>query len=249
MSGSSTPAAPDPLADTVAQLERFLPAYLAGAERVVAELRALDCPRRFGRPVTRAGFFDLPARQAEFVRAVRSLLADEAGPPGAVYVTLNPLHTDLLARAHNRIKEQCGRAGDCATDANVLGRRWLLVDVDPVKLAGVSATDREKAAARAVADGVRRDLDGRGWPAPMVVDSGNGYHLWYRIDLAADDGGLVRSVLTALGRAHDTAAAAVDTTVFNPSRIAKLPGTWARKGDSVPDRPHRMARVLEVPGA
>ena len=35
--------------------------------------------------------------------------------------------------------------------------------------------------------------------------------------------------------------------VANPSRILKLPGTWARKGDSVPDRPHRMARVLELP--
>jgi len=166
-----------------------------------------------------------------------------------VYVTLNPLDPVLLARANNRLKEQGGRAGDCAADANVLARRWLLVDVDPVKLAGVSATDGEKAAARTVTDGVRQDLDGRGWPAPMVIDSGNGYHLWYRVELPRDDGGTVQGILTGLARKHDTAAATVDTAVFNPSRIAKLPGTWARKGDSLPDRPHRMARILEVPGA
>ena len=39
----------------------------------------------------------------------------------------------------------------------------------------------------------------------------------------------------------------VDRKVFNASRIVKLYGTLARKGDSTPDRPHRRAAVLEVP--
>ena len=39
----------------------------------------------------------------------------------------------------------------------------------------------------------------------------------------------------------------VDTTTFNPARIVKLYGTPARKGDSTEDRPHRLARLLEVP--
>jgi hypothetical protein len=37
--------------------------------------------------------------------------------------------------------------------------------------------------------------------------------------------------------------------VFNPARIWKLYGTIARKGDSLPDRPHRLARVLDVPSS
>ena len=54
-------------------------------------------------------------------------------------------------------------------------------------------------------------------------------------------------LLHALARRHDTSAARIDTSVFNPSRIAKLPGTWSRKGDPLPDRPHRLCRVVAVP--
>jgi len=35
--------------------------------------------------------------------------------------------------------------------------------------------------------------------------------------------------------------------VFNPARIWKLYGTVSRKGDSIPERPHRLARILEAP--
>ena len=43
------------------------------------------------------------------------------------------------------------------------------------------------------------------------------------------------------------ALAKVDETVGNPARIGKLYGTWARKGDSTADRPHRLARILAAP--
>jgi hypothetical protein len=39
----------------------------------------------------------------------------------------------------------------------------------------------------------------------------------------------------------------VDQTVFNASRIVKLYGTVARKGDHTPDRPHRLSRILVAP--
>src|SRR5262249_32077297 len=43
-------------------------------------------------------------------------------------------------------------------------------------------------------------------------------------------------------------AVKVDTSVSNAARIWKLYGTMACKGDSTPDRPHRMASILHVPG-
>ena len=39
----------------------------------------------------------------------------------------------------------------------------------------------------------------------------------------------------------------MDTTSGNPSRIWKLPGTIARKGDNTADRPHRLAHIIEAP--
>src|SRR5690349_1740657 len=103
-----------PADPTAAELDRFLPAFTAGADRLVVELRALRCPRRFGKPITRAGFFELPAREDAFRSAVRSLLSDPAGRPEGVYVTLNPLDPDLLARANNRVKDQYDRGAICA---------------------------------------------------------------------------------------------------------------------------------------
>ena len=39
----------------------------------------------------------------------------------------------------------------------------------------------------------------------------------------------------------------IDVKVGNPARICKLYGTMAKKGTNIPDRPHRMARIVKTP--
>ena len=53
--------------------------------------------------------------------------------------------------------------------------------------------------------------------------------------------------LNALAALFDDAQVTVDTGVTNASRICKLYGTTAHKGDGTSTRPHRMARLLTVP--
>jgi hypothetical protein len=207
----------------------------------VAELRALHVERRNGRPVTMAGFYD-GRHLADMAAAALQLTEFAAG----VYLTMNPLKPEILARCANRFK--VAESGDLAGDHHVLRRRWMLIDVDPVRVPGIGATDAEKAAARAVADAVRSYLDGLGWPAPIVADSGNGWHLFYRIDLPADDGELVKRCLEALARRFDTNTAKVDKAVYNAARIVRVPGSTARKGDATPDRPHRRGGIDGLPG-
>jgi putative DNA primase/helicase len=142
---------------------------------------------------------------------------------------------------------QAAQARDTASDADVLGRRWLLVDADPVRKSGISSTAEEKRRAWEIMRAVHAWLQGEGWPEPVLADSGNGYHLLYRIDLPKDDGGVVKAVLEALAARFDSDAVKIDTKVFNPSRIVKLYGTVARKGDSLRDRPHRRTGVLAAP--
>jgi hypothetical protein len=206
----------------------------------VVEVRALDVPNGNYPPAAHTGFF----MAGDGAGLAKAALDAPAGATG-VYATLNPLAPALHARRRDRL-QRAGK-GDASTDADVLARRWLLVDVDPRRPGKVSATDAEKAAAGDVALAAREDLHARGWPEPVVADSGNGYHLLYRVDLPADDGGLVRRALAALARRFDTPAAAVDPAVFNPGRLGKVPGTLARKGDHTADRPHRRARLLAVP--
>jgi hypothetical protein len=206
----------------------------------VTELRALHVPQRWGRPQTVAGFFDWD-HLADMAEQALALTRQAQG----VYFTLNPLKPAILARRANRV--DVAAEGMLAGDGDVASRRWLLVDADPCRTAGVSATAAEKLLARSVIFDIHDYLRARGWPLPVVADSGNGHHLVFRIALPTDDGGLVKRTLAALATLFDTPEVHVDTSVYNSSRIVKLYGTWARKGDDTPDRPHRQTYVLEVP--
>ena len=125
------------------------------------------------------------------------------------------------------------------------------MDVDPARPADISSSDAEHEAALARARDIRMVLGEEGWSAPVLGDSGNGAHLLYLVDLPNDDAStkLVEGVLKALARRFDDAVVTVDQAVFNAARISKVYGTVARKGDDTPDRPHRLARLLDVPNA
>ena len=71
----------------------------------------------------------------------------------------------------------------------------------------------------------------------------------YRIDLPNDKASqaLIERTLKALSQRFSDAAVKVDTDVSNAGRIWKVYGTLACKGDSTAERPHRYARLLEVP--
>src|SRR5262249_28091459 len=125
----------------------------------------------------------------------------------------------------------------------------LLIDADPRRPANCSATDQEKARARAKVLEVRDFLTGMGWPLPLLCDSGNGYHLLYRIELPADDGGLVKRVLQALAARSDDRAVEIAAKAPAAPRTTKLYGTRACKGEDTPERPHRRTGILEGPEA
>ena len=207
------------------------------------EIRILDARRR-GRnwqPKVTFGYFDDPAQVAPALSALQ--LAAAKG----VYITLNPIDSTLLARSYNRFTE--AKTGTTTPDKYILSRRWLLVDFDPARPPDVSASVEEKDAAHQRCRAVYEALHAAGWPPPVVADSGNGYHQLYRLDLPRDDD-RVRRCLQALDLRFSDAAVDIDTTVYNPSRILKLYGTKAMKGDDCPDlgRPHRMSRLLHIPG-
>jgi hypothetical protein len=166
----------------------------------------------------------------------------------AVYVTLNPVVPSLLARCANRVRS---RARTTTSDKDIATRRWLLVDCDPVRPAEISSTDAEHEAALERARALRFELGENGWPVPVLADSGNGAHLLYRIDLPNDEPAakLIEGVLKALAARFNDAAVKVDETVFNAARVTKAYGTVARKGDDLPDRPHRLSRILDVPSS
>jgi hypothetical protein len=208
----------------------------------VIELRALGVSTpEYRRPHRVSGYFnDIEALATSAVK-----LSPFAK---GVYITLNHIEQALLARAANRIRV-VNDDEPLTSDTNVILRRWLPIDCDPVRPASISSTDEEHATAIARAHEIREALTAEGWPPPILADSGNGCHLLYRVDLPNDDATreLLESVLKALAFRFEDSDVSIDQTVFNASRIWKAYGTPARKGDHTSDRPHRLARLLKVP--
>ena len=199
----------------------------------VVELRILNTQRG-----TVSGYFTDLKKLACFAQ-------QWSGRCGAVYVTLNPVVESLLARAANRIIDH---AKTTTSDSDIVSRRWLLLDFDPVRPAGISATDEEHKAALERAGECLLSLRALGFAAYIVADSGNGAHILIRIDLPNNKASvdLIKRCLEAIAIRFSDNKVAVDLTVYNAARICKLYGTKACKGDNTPDRPHRVARILEV---
>lgn len=210
----------------------------------VVELRALDCEPGSGFDRTVSGYFDHHHHEALADAAIR-----QAGGATGVYITLQEIKEDCLARACNRARPT-KKKDPTTSDADVVQYRWLPLDFDPKKPAGVSSSEAEHEAAHAAARLCTLTLCDEGWPAPVYADSGNGAHVLYRLPdgwAKGSDGEKVKAVLAALIKRFSSEGVDLDAKVFNPARIWKLPGTVARKGDEIPSRPHRISKILSAP--
>ena len=225
---------PVPQADELAILDTL---ELMLAPEDVVELRALY---KGSKKRTDSGYFD-SAHWPKLAKEAHML----SGNGAAVYITLNPVDPQLLSRCHNRVESF---AHHTTTDKQVTRRRWLLVDLDPVRPSGISASNAQLSDAKQVAKALARYLKGLGWPTATVAMSGNGFHLLYAIDLPNDDASkdLLAAVLKVLAAKFDTHGLKVDTTVYNAARIVKLYGTVANKGDHTPAAPWRLSQLIRA---
>lgn len=185
----------------------------------IIEIRSID-PKP-----TVSGYFraDSPRIAAELAKY----------PNRTFYQSLNPVKSACYARAqHERLVE---RPKETTSDNDIIGFQWILIDADPVRPSGVSASAEEKEAAHAVVGKTMKRLMATGFSEPIVADSGNGYHLLFKVHISTDDRQVVADFLSVLDMWFSTDEAKIDTAVYNPSRITKLYGTIAAKGAHTPE--------------
>ena len=190
---------------------------------------------------TVSGYFD---NLIEFAKAAESL--DKLKKATGIYFVLNPVNPALLARGNNRLVVP----KNTTTDEQVVCHRWLLIDADPVRPSGISATDQEILLATNRINKITAFLQENSFPEPIKCNSGNGAHAIYRLpDLpnSQETTKLKAQALQALQHKFGSKTVDIDLKVFNPSRITKLYGTWARKGDNIPDRSHRQSFIEHIP--
>lgn len=160
-----------------------------------------------------------------------------------IYTCFNPISPAFAGDEQN---------GLSVADADIVCRRYLLVDLDRL-VTSQPATDDEVDEAFRVAGEVERDICHSNGRDPITVSSGNGAHIYLPIEMGNDDAGkvLCQKMLKAFAEKYDTGTIKVDTAVFNASRITKVLGTVARKGVEMPDpngmddRYYRMAGLVE----
>lgn len=202
----------------------------------ITELRA------FGREKREivAGFFkykDVLARRAHDL--------DSSGKYKGIHITLNPVSPSMYELS----PENVTRLYQTTSDKDIVKRVWFPVDVDPVRKSGTSATNEEHELAIDTARKIVDFMKDIGWPEPVIGDSGNGAHLLWRIDLPNDEEShrLLDKCLRVLAELFNNDKVNIDTSVANASRIWKLYGTMARKGENTQERPWRMSSLISVP--
>lgn len=174
------------------------------------------------------------------------------------YVVINPLKGRLIRErelAVNPTDEQveqviAGPGGQTASNDDIDILRWMFIDVDTVRAPGFEkepATNEEKARSKAVAVRVLQFLKERGWPQPIVCDSGNGWHLLFLINLQNTPTNFHNEAdcLKALKAKFDCEDANIDASVFNPARLTRAYGSTTRKGTNTPERPYRRNKMLD----
>jgi P4 family phage/plasmid primase-like protien len=220
------------------------------ADKIASALLVLAAPgqvievRALADTCTHSGYFTDTTALARYAGAL-----DTDPAVHGIYVTLNEVNPALLARRANRIKMHLSRSDVTTGDADITRRRWLPIDIDPVRPGGVSGTDSEHDRALVKAEEIAGWLTGLGFPVPVRGDSGNGAHLLYRIDLPNDEPSknLIQQCLVTLDLLFSDPQVTIDAANYNAGRIWKLYGTMARKGDHTAERPHRRSRMLSVP--
>lgn len=206
-----------------------------GMDSILVEIRVLDVPKKG----VMSGYFDDPDQLEKWIGMY--------GDKGNWYRVLNPVDSNLKGRGYNKLRSW---AKNLTSDNEVPHRYNILIDFDPKRPTGVGSTDEEHRAAIRLAKEVSRALRfDYAFPDMFRADSGNGAHLIVPCDMpnTPENTSLIKTFLQSVQRLFEADEIKVDTAVFNAARLVRLHGTVNRKGDNIPDRPHRCSCLLHVP--
>lgn len=202
----------------------------------LTEIRILDGKRTY------SGYF------TDVERIITAIKPFDNSPHAQIYFTLNCINDACYGRAQKDKMLQVNREPTTG-DADIVGRTHVLIDIDPKRPAGVSASNEELEYAHRKAVDVFRFLLAQGFNEPIICKSGNGYHVVIPCKIAANDEttAVVKKFLQVLALLFSDEHVDIDEKVFNASRICKLYGVTARKGENTPERPWRQSQIVRVP--
>ena len=167
-----------------------------------------------------------------------------------IYFTLNAVNPACYSRVQRDCIMQVGAESNATSASDIIGRDYVLIDIDAVRPAGTNSTEEQLNHAREVASKVFHYLESEGFYQPAICMSGNGYHLLLKANMAntKENTETVQNFLKTLDMLFTDDVAHIDISPHDPNRICRLYGTVTRKGtDKDPERPQRESQILYVP--
>lgn len=164
-----------------------------------------------------------------------------------IYFVLNSINKDCYDRPQR--ERMIEKPKNTTSDNDIVGRRNILLDFDPVRPAGIGSTKEQLEDAHKVARAAYDYLLDQGFNEPIVCRSGNGWHVIVSVSLAntPENTKLVERFLKSMAMMFQTEKVDIDLKVFNASRICKLYGTYAKKGANTEEHPWRLAKIIKCP--
>lgn len=186
----------------------------------------------------------LGAQAEDVARDVHPL--DQLSNCIGIYLIPNPIDPKLIDR-NTKWRKPFITKIPSSNQSNMLSRRWILVDCDSIRPGECSATEAERVAAFDLAENVIASLSVFGFGNPIKADSGNGCHLIYPVEMPPDQptSQLIKEFLGQLTNRCKVTGAKVDPVTWDSQRMVRLYGTKSRKGESTPDRPHRLSGIID----
>ena len=210
--------------------------HLFGRSKQYIEVRILNTPLGVV-----SGIFTADAIGAEaFCKQVTALHLENY----TAYQVLGELRNEYVAG--KSLNELALHAKNTAKDGDIQTICYIMTDFDPMRPSKTSATEAEKQAAYQRLVLYLVDMKGAGLIPSIITDSGNGYNAYFRVNLpnTPENVKLVKDFVRICHIGYSDDLVEFDPTVTNPSRLAKLPGTWAVKGQNTSERPHRQSCIL-----
>lgn len=186
----------------------------------------------------------LGAQAEDVARDVHPL--DQLSNCIGIYLIPNPIDPKLIDRNTKWRKPFITKIAS-SNQSHMLSRKWILVDCDSIRPGECSATEAERVAAFDLAENVIASLSVFGFGNPIKADSGNGCHLIYPVEMPPDQptSQLIKEFLGQLTNRCKVTGAKVDPVTWDSQRMVRLYGTKSRKGESTPDRPHRLSGIID----
>lgn len=196
--------------------------------------------RSFG-GVTFSGYYK------DIDNAIRDIEMLESKPDQQIYFITNAIREDCYGRAQR--ERLVMKPKNTTNDEEIVGRKWIMIDLDPKRASGVNSSNQELEYAHKKAVEVYKFLRDNGFNEPVICMSGNGYHLMYacRIGVSQETDLLIERFINALAMLFTDEYVDVDKKCKNRARLSKVYGTTAKKGANSEDRPWRTSYIVKSP--